>query len=174
MHFCVCGEKKARKKNKHLSDASNIEWKFGPVKDASVHQYHDALWCTDDYFIISYVWFSDLRVPAHTDYCYSSQAYFTFLCQQTKCLASHNPSIISCPTSCPAVFHGGISCDLSKVVNGFPHAGCGLKGIDTDKSCLNIMAADNTHYRQGGNWIHKSTQATVYSGSGFYGSYFRD
>lgn len=34
----------------------------------------------------------------------SSQAYFTFLCQQTKCLSSHNPSIMSSPTFCPAEF----------------------------------------------------------------------
>lgn len=65
-----CGEKMAKKKKtkKHLNDASNIEWKFGPGNDALVHQDHDALRCTDDYFIITCVWFSDLRVPPHTDY----------------------------------------------------------------------------------------------------------
>lgn len=60
---------------------------------------------------------------------FRSLAYFTFLCQQTKCLTSYNPSIVNCPTSCPAIFHGGYSCDPSKAVSGFPHAGCGLKGI---------------------------------------------
>lgn len=118
---------------KHFTDASNVEWKCGKRNDASMHQDHDALLWINDYFIIAWVWFcNEVIWEFHPTLIISYNSYwvhFPIFGQQTKCLASHDPSIINCPTSCPAVFYSGYSCDLSKVVSGFPHAGCGLKGI---------------------------------------------
>lgn len=114
---------------KQLSDASNFEWR----NDASIHQVYDASLCIDDYFIIICVWFCNEVIwefhPTLIISYNSYWVYFPIFGQQTKGLASHAPSIINYPTSCPAVFYSGYSWDLSKVVSGFPHAECGLKGI---------------------------------------------
>lgn len=127
--FCV-GGKKARKKT------TTFEWCFKHWMKIWSKKWHISAsrsWCiTMHWWLFHHHLFLIFWLESSTSYwlyCNSSQTYFTYLCQQTKCLLSHNPLIISYTTSCRALFHGCYSCDLSKVVSGFPYAGCGLKGI---------------------------------------------
>ncbi len=48
--------------------------------------------------------------------------------------------------------------DLSEMLNVVHHAGSGLKGVCSQQLTLR-RGTEHSHYRQGGNWIHKSDMA---------------
>lgn len=58
-------------------------------------------------------------------------------------------------------------CWMSFLVGGFRLQDICWQQLTSDHG------TEHSHYRQGGNWIHKSPVARVYSGTGRYGSYFR-